>query len=223
MSKFSEFWGSKEGKLGKRLVLSALRNGETIPQFPFCKEKTLLQDEDDSYFERLEDLRGIEISDEQFEKCDFTYLNLSFTKFVNCRFLDVNFFSSRIHKAQFVNCEFLSCRLDGIYGVEVEFKNDTFSQVSFGSALLIEISLEHVNIINSELRSARLISPILIDTNISSSDFSRSLISPTESLIKEIKKNKDTLILDNIKWLSPEGNAIRDPLVRSRIFNIFRS
>ncbi len=219
MTRFSDYWCSPDGENQKASIVQALKSGGKMPKLPFAGEMVLQQDEDDQIFNRLEDVRGIEIAGEQFEGCDLSFLNLSFSKFVNCCFLNVDMFSSRLHKARFVGCEFASSRLEGVYGLDAEFNNCSLNKVNLGSSFLIGLRLDSTSLTDSEIRSARLINPHLREATIKNCELSRSLISPTESFSKEIRKNKGNLICEHVKWLSPDGAPIPDPLRRSRLLS----
>ncbi|GAB2899065.1 pentapeptide repeat-containing protein [Microbulbifer echini] len=223
MSDFKSRWKTPLGIKNALEIVSALKSDQSLDEYLNDTSLSDKYSDNDRYFDQLFDLRGMVIDGQAFSNCSFSYLNLSYCIFTNCNFFKVNMFNSRMHESYFRGCEFMSCGLEAIYGCDTRFEDVNWKMSSFSSSYLIGPQLIKSSIADCDFSSSRLVSPDFTKTKIINSDFSWARVAPTESFIKAVKKNKKTINLNAVEWLSPDGKAIKNPFEKPRLFKLFGS
>jgi len=223
MIDFRGFWETRIGIETKKETIRSLKTDDDLPDVPFNGVKVTDFDRDDKYFEKLFDLRGVELVEEHFESSDFSYINFSYAKFVDCTFNDVNFFCARFHEAEIINCKFSGCSFEGMYANKLSFKSCHLEKSSFNSCFLVDMTVNESNFLNSNFSSSRIKSPDFIRSSIESCDFSWARVVPTKSCVALFNKNNKSLNLNNVQWFNVEGQPISDPLNQAGIIGVLKS
>lgn len=112
------------------------------------------------------------ISDTQYERCNFTRATIGISTFTDCVFRDCHFTNTFARGVKIENCEFVGCSFEFTYMRGATINNSLFVECSFNNTdmpsqkrsnnTFQECELRHVNLGGAVITNEKMIDPLML-------------------------------------------------------------